>query len=196
METDESGESREASKEDMGSSTVPPAESKSELQTVEPEIESEPEPEWIQKLRRVMTVLSGECTVALRQDFLIRNNHTDLLLLKAMKVGGHTAVGSAHTRALPLPCMLVVTPTPQDVSRSSISHNGVVVANGFMHCGTTADTFLRENLEWLKKATNWAKFTATASLGVIHQVGGEDGVGGEDQYLWRELPLPPSLTGP
>lgn len=76
---------------------------------------------------------------------------------------------------------------PQDVSRSSISHNGVVVANGFMHCGTTADTFLRENLEWLKKATNWAKFTATASLGVIHQVRAE---GGPQHKLQSEL-LPP-----
>ena len=29
----------------------------------------------------------------------------------------------------------------------------------------------RNNLEWLGRATNWAKFTATASLGVIHRVG-------------------------
>jgi len=28
----------------------------------------------------------------------------------------------------------------------------------------------RDNLEWLARATNWAKFTATASLGVIHKV--------------------------
>ena len=35
--------------------------------------------------------------------------------------------------------------------------------------GTTSDRFLRENLEWLSRATNWAKFTATASLGVIHR---------------------------
>uniref|UniRef100_A0A3P8W745 26S proteasome non-ATPase regulatory subunit 1 n=1 Tax=Cynoglossus semilaevis TaxID=244447 RepID=A0A3P8W745_CYNSE len=27
----------------------------------------------------------------------------------------------------------------------------------------------KENLEWLARATNWAKFTATASLGVIHK---------------------------
>ena len=27
----------------------------------------------------------------------------------------------------------------------------------------------RDNLDWLAKATNWAKFTATASIGVIHQ---------------------------
>lgn len=38
-----------------------------------------------------------------------------------------------------------------------------------MHCGTTSDQFLRDNLDWLAKATNWAKFTATASLGVIHK---------------------------
>lgn len=37
-----------------------------------------------------------------------------------------------------------------------------------MHCGTTSDQF-RDNLEWLARATNWAKFTATASLGVIHK---------------------------
>jgi len=28
----------------------------------------------------------------------------------------------------------------------------------------------RDNLEWLARATNWAKFTATASLGAIHKV--------------------------
>lgn len=38
-----------------------------------------------------------------------------------------------------------------------------------MHCGTTIDTFLRENLDWLSRATNWAKFNATAGLGVIHR---------------------------
>jgi 26S proteasome regulatory subunit N2 len=38
-----------------------------------------------------------------------------------------------------------------------------------MHCGTTSDQFLRDNLDWLGRATNWAKFTATSSLGVIHK---------------------------
>eukprot|EP00959_Pyramimonas_sp_CCMP1952_P343487 7194869-Pyramimonas_sp.AAC.1 len=27
----------------------------------------------------------------------------------------------------------------------------------------------RENLDWLSRATNWAKFSATAGLGVIHR---------------------------
>ena len=38
-----------------------------------------------------------------------------------------------------------------------------------MHAGTTFDTFLRENLEWLGLASNWSKFSATAGLGVIHK---------------------------
>ena len=45
-----------------------------------------------------------------------------------------------------------------------------MAANGLMHFGTTSDRFLRENLDWLKRASNWAKFTATGSLGVIHYV--------------------------
>ncbi|KAJ8620332.1 hypothetical protein MRB53_028861 [Persea americana] len=49
------------------------------------------------------------------------------------------------------------------------SHNSATIhANAIMHAGTTVDTFLRENLEWLSRATNWAKFSATAGLGVIH----------------------------
>ena len=48
-------------------------------------------------------------------------------------------------------------------------HNATVIAHGYMNCGTTQDTFLRDNLEWLGKASNWAKFTAVASIGVVHK---------------------------
>lgn len=63
-----------------------------------------------------------------------------------------------------------------------------------MHAGTASDVFLRDNLDWLGHASNWAKFSATAGLGVIHkgyfeqgmtilgpylpQSGGESGVQG------------------
>lgn len=53
--------------------------------------------------------------------------------------------------------------------RQSVCHSATVFANAMMHCGTTVDTFLRDNLEWLGRATNWAKFSATAGLGVIHK---------------------------
>lgn len=38
-----------------------------------------------------------------------------------------------------------------------------------MNQGTTNDKFFRDNLEWLGKAVNWSKFSATAALGVIHR---------------------------
>ena len=47
----------------------------------------DPEPEWMTRLRSVDTILGGEKTVALHQEFLIRNNHTDLQILKKTKVG-------------------------------------------------------------------------------------------------------------
>uniref|UniRef100_A0A4W3I0X4 26S proteasome non-ATPase regulatory subunit 1 n=1 Tax=Callorhinchus milii TaxID=7868 RepID=A0A4W3I0X4_CALMI len=90
---------------------------------------------------KMIKILSGEMSIELHLQFLIRNNNTDLMILKNTK----------------------------DAVRNSVCHTATVIANSFMHCGTTSDQFLRENLEWLARATNWAKFTATASLGVIHK---------------------------
>ncbi|GJQ99595.1 retrovirus-related pol polyprotein from transposon TNT 1-94 [Tanacetum coccineum] len=53
-------------------------------------------------------------------------------------------------------------------TRDIIFHGATIYANALMHVGTTVDTFLRENMDWLSKATNWAKFGATTGLGVIH----------------------------
>lgn len=53
--------------------------------------------------------------------------------------------------------------------RNSVCHGAVVFANAATHAGTTVDAFLRDNLDWLARATNWAKFSATAGLGVIHR---------------------------
>lgn len=52
-----------------------------------------------------------------------------------------------------------------------------------MHAGTTSDMFLRENLEWLGMATNWAKFSATAALGVIHKGYFQEGMNILGPYL-------------
>lgn len=52
-----------------------------------------------------------------------------------------------------------------------------------MHAGTTSDVFLRENLEWLGKATNWAKFSTTVGLGVIHKGHFEEGMNILGPYL-------------
>jgi len=81
--------------------------------------------------------------ISLYLEFLCRSNRTDLLLLTNMK----KSVDQRH----------------------SLTHSAIVVAHALMSAGTTSDAFLRENLEWLSRATNWAKFTATATLGVIHK---------------------------
>lgn len=93
------------------------------------------------RMQKLQTILGGETIINLHLQFLIRNNKTDMLILKNTK----------------------------DAVRNSVCHSATVIANSFMHCGTTCDQFLRDNLEWLARATNWAKFTATASLGVIHK---------------------------
>jgi 26S proteasome regulatory subunit N2 len=50
----------------------------------------------------------------------------------------------------------------------SVPHLAVIIANSIYNSHTKNDSFLKENIEWCAKATNWAKFTASASMGVIH----------------------------
>ncbi|KAI3426179.1 hypothetical protein D9Q98_008556 [Chlorella vulgaris] len=95
------------------------------------------------RLALFKSVLSGVVSIELERQFLARHNHADLQILKNIRA--------------------TVEP------RNSVCHSATVFANSLMHCGTTVDAFLRENLDWLKKATNWAKFSATAGLGVIHR---------------------------
>eukprot|EP00656_Telonema_subtile_P013230 TRINITY_DN16710_c0_g2_i1.p1 TRINITY_DN16710_c0_g2~~TRINITY_DN16710_c0_g2_i1.p1 ORF type:complete len:515 (-),score=103.06 TRINITY_DN16710_c0_g2_i1:80-1624(-) len=68
-------------------------------------------------------------------------------------------------------------------SQNSVTHNATVVANAIMYCGTTLDGFLVDNLEWLGRATNWAKFTATASIGAIHKGHSEEAMNILEPYL-------------
>ncbi|KAM0786612.1 hypothetical protein ACM66B_002066 [Microbotryomycetes sp. NB124-2] len=108
------------------------------LQAIELTIESSKE-----HRERVVRILTGEETIKLYLEFLYRNNHADLLILK----------GTKDTLE----------------SRQSIYHSAVTFMNAFANAGTTSDLFLRENLDWLSRASNWSKFSATAALGVIHK---------------------------
>ena len=94
-------------------------------------------------LGSVRNILSGTKSIELELEFLYRNNRTDRNVLNKIKDSLE--------------------------ARNSIFHTAVSLANAFMHAGTTNDRFFRENLEWLSKAVNWSKFTATAALGVIHR---------------------------
>lgn len=44
------------------------------------------EPQWVCCMRQVITIIGGEVTIAIYQEFIIRNNHTDLQILKNTKV--------------------------------------------------------------------------------------------------------------
>merc|ERR1719394_1259570 len=104
-------------------------------------VETSKKTELNTNIDKLVSILSGEKPIYLNLQFLIRNDHTDPLLLKQTK----------------------------DAVRVSICHTATVIANGLMHAGTTHDQFLRDNLDWLSRATNWAKMSATATLGVIHR---------------------------
>ncbi|OAF68430.1 26S proteasome regulatory subunit RPN2 [Intoshia linei] len=78
----------------------------------------------------------------------------------------------------------------RDGIRNQIAHVATVIANGYMNCATTCDTFIRNNTDWLLRAQKWAKFTAVASIGVIHK-GHEDGA---MQILKKYLPDPTKTT--
>jgi len=132
-ETTESEKPMETDDENKEKEEPTPVKTEKDLSDVEKTLQN--------RIVNLNGILSGDTTIKLHLEFLIRNNHADLLILKNTK----------------------------DIVRNSICHSGTVISNAFMHCGTTSDTFLRNNLEWLSRATNWAKFTATASLGVIHK---------------------------
>lgn len=92
---------------------------------------------------RVVAILTGEESIKLYLEFLYRNNKSDMLILKKTKDSLE--------------------------ARNSIYHSAVTFMNAFAHAGTTSDQFLRDNLQWLGRASNWSKFSATGALGVIHK---------------------------
>uniref|UniRef100_A0A914PME2 26S proteasome non-ATPase regulatory subunit 1 n=1 Tax=Panagrolaimus davidi TaxID=227884 RepID=A0A914PME2_9BILA len=109
---------------------------------------------------KLRSILRGEETIKHHMQFLIKNNHTDMLILKNIK----------------------------DSVRMACTHNGTVIANGLMHIGTTCDDFLRDNLEWISKATNWNKFNAVATLGLIHRGHESNALKVLDPYLPKGEP--------
>ncbi|WOH08273.1 hypothetical protein DCAR_0727711 [Daucus carota subsp. sativus] len=112
---------------------------------------------YAERLTKLKEILSGETSIQLTLQFLYSHNKSDLLILKTIK---------------------------QSVEmRNSVCHSATIYANAIMHAGTTVDTFLRENLHWLSRATNWAKFSVTAGLGVIHRGHLQQGTSLMDPYL-------------
>jgi 26S proteasome regulatory subunit N2 len=108
--------------------------------------------------RRVLDdILLGERSAEFFVNFLSKDNKTDQAILKVTK------------------------DSLED--RYSIYHSAITFTNAFANCGTTSDKFLRENLDWLGRANNWAKFSATAALGLIHRGSWVNGVKVVRPYL-------------
>ena len=122
-----------------------------------PKPESEDEKKAVTSIK---SILRGTKSIELNLEFLYRSSHSDKAVLNKIRDSVE--------------------------ARNSIFHTSVTFANAFMNAGTTIDTFFRDNLEWLGKAVNWSKFTATAALGVIHR--GNLGQGKKllEPYLPRE----------
>lgn len=49
-------------------------------------LQSESDKKLVDKVNKLVAILGGETTIALHLEFLIRNNHADLLILKNTKV--------------------------------------------------------------------------------------------------------------
>ncbi|ODM23302.1 hypothetical protein SI65_00891 [Aspergillus cristatus] len=108
----------------------------------------------------ILAILDGIKSIQLNLEFLYRSNKADIAILNKVRDSLE--------------------------ARNSIFHTAVTLSNAFMHAGTTHDKFFRDNLEWLGKAVNWSKFTATAALGVIHRGNLSQGQKLLQPYLPRE----------
>lgn len=110
--------------------------------------------------KNILAILDGIKSIQLNLEFLYRSNKADIAILNKVRDSLE--------------------------ARNSIFHTAVTLSNAFMHAGTTHDKFFRDNLEWLGKAVNWSKFTATAALGVIHRGNLSQGQKLLQPYLPRE----------
>ncbi|KAB8275739.1 armadillo-type protein [Aspergillus minisclerotigenes] len=110
--------------------------------------------------KNILDILDGIKSIQLNLEFLYRSNKADIAILNKVRDSLE--------------------------ARNSIFHTAVTLSNAFMHAGTTHDKFFRDNLEWLGKAVNWSKFTATAALGVIHRGNLSQGQKLLQPYLPRE----------
>ena len=108
-----------------------------------PPIDETHDAAYADNMKKLKRILVESFDIDLTLNFLFKQAHTDVNMLTYIK---------SNTEG-----------------RTSILHNATVVAHGYMNAGTTRDSFLRDNLDWLGRARNWNKFTAVASIGVVHK---------------------------
>eukprot|EP00816_Leptocylindrus_hargravesii_P007844 CAMPEP_0196824882 /NCGR_PEP_ID=MMETSP1362-20130617/92736_1 /TAXON_ID=163516 /ORGANISM="Leptocylindrus danicus, Strain CCMP1856" /LENGTH=1155 /DNA_ID=CAMNT_0042205235 /DNA_START=13 /DNA_END=3479 /DNA_ORIENTATION=- len=103
------------------------------------------------RYEQAQKVLTGGFVSELTLQFLYKHNDADPLIMSNLKksLESSSSSGSAGTK-------------------NSVLHNAAVMTHAVLNAGTTNDAFLRDDLAWMRKANNWARFSAVASLGVIH----------------------------
>lgn len=120
--------------------------------------------ERVSRLIEIMDADGMACKLTL--DFMGAKSRTDMLIFKAIK-------------------------DSIDGSRNSILHNATVISHCYANAGTKDTSFLRCNLDWMGKASNWAKFIATSSIGVIHKGHTKESIHVLQPYL-PQTPVPSS----
>ena len=83
---------------------------------------------------QVERVMIGGFSSELALSFLHKHSHADRLIMENIKK-------SLEERG--------------SGGRSSVLHNSSVITHSYLHAGTTNDAFLRDYLDWMKKASNW-----------------------------------------
>jgi 26S proteasome regulatory subunit N2 len=83
---------------------------------------------------QVERVLTGGFSSELALSFLHKQSQADRLIMETLKK-------SLEERG--------------SGGRSSVLHNSAVITHCYLHAGTTNDSFLRDYLDWMKKASNW-----------------------------------------
>lgn len=81
-----------------------------------------------------LKVLTGGFSSELALSFLHKHSNADRLIMENLKKSMEERGGGG---------------------RNSILHNAAVVTHGYLYAGTTNDSFLRDYLDWMKKASNW-----------------------------------------
>lgn len=109
-------------------------------------------------------ILNGKLTEELNLQFLSINNHFDPLVIANIKTNAD--------------------------SKNSIIHEAIILSNSIFQAGTTNQSFLVDNYEWVSKASHWANFTSVASLGVIHRCNHAKGMEIMTPYLPGSTPTP------
>ena len=94
-------------------------------------------------IQKLVDIIMGKATYEIYREFLSKNNKTDRQIIAEIKES-----------------------IPETVS---VLQEACVWSNAIMTACTTDDSFLKNNIEWVAKSSNWSKFSCTSTLGMIHK---------------------------